>query len=148
MRLDQTVFALRAGVVCVRENRVLVISGDWFDFRYLPGGAVTVGEDSATCAAREFEEETGVKAGSLRLLAVMENFFELNGEQWHEVGFYYRMDAPSQLPDEPFCQRDDMRVMMDWVPIQEMNQLQVMPPGLQEALLTPQPSVQHLVQRR
>ncbi|MFK7603639.1 NUDIX hydrolase [Deinococcus sp. SM5_A1] len=137
MRLDQTVFALRAGVVCVRDDQALVISGDWFDFRYLPGGNVAVGEDTAASAAREFEEEAGVKAGPLRLLAVMEHFFELNGESWHQVGFYYRMDAPSQVPDGPFRQRDDARVVMDWVPIQQMNQLRVMPPGLQEALLTP-----------
>lgn len=148
LRLEGMIFALRAGVVCVREDRVLVISGDWFDFRYLPGGAVAVGEDTEGCAAREFEEETGVKAGPLRLLCVMENYFELNGEKWHEVGFYYHMTAPSDLPSGPFQQRDDARVVMNWVAIQDMNKLRVMPPGLQDALLSPARGVKHVVQRQ
>jgi len=63
------------GVVLLRGEEVLLIrrgrpprQGEWS----LPGGGQRLGETAEACARRELEEEAGVQAGPLRLLAVVD----------------------------------------------------------------------------
>lgn len=112
--VDDVAFAVRAVLVCQRHGKLLVEAGD-YPFRNLPGGAVNIGEALEAGAVREWREETGVNAGPLRLLALVENFFELKGCRWHELGFYYGLDAPDALPDTQICNADHAVNHLDWV---------------------------------
>ncbi len=53
-------------VVLIRQFRF----GVWRNTLEIPGGMLDPGEDAATAAARELEEETGYAPGELRLLGV------------------------------------------------------------------------------
>lgn len=68
MKADQAVTRVGVGVLVIRDGRVLLGerrgshgSGTWA----LPGGHLEHGESAEICAARELEEETGLKAGRL-----------------------------------------------------------------------------------
>lgn len=63
------------GAVVLRGEEVLLIrrgrpprQGEWS----LPGGGQRLGETAEACARRELLEETGIEAGALRLLAVVD----------------------------------------------------------------------------
>ncbi len=53
------------------------------------GGGIELGETSEQTIVREIREELGAKVRDLKLLGVLENLFELEGRQQHEVIFVY-----------------------------------------------------------
>ncbi|MFC3835003.1 MULTISPECIES: NUDIX domain-containing protein [Deinococcus] len=140
-------FSVRVAIVCVRGDRVLTNSADGLPFHFLPGGALGAGEDTATAAAREWSEETGVPPGPLRLVGVVENFFGPPDKRQHELGFYYRMDAPDTLPDTPFAVKDNGDVTCQWVPVAEWAQTPVYPLAAASLLDVPAGECKHIVSR-
>lgn len=85
----------RVGVGCivVRAGRVLLVrgrSGLWST----PGGHLDFGETPAECAARETEEETGVRVTDLELVAITNDVFEDRGA--HYVTIWMRGEALSE----------------------------------------------------
>lgn len=149
--IGDTIFALRAGILCVKDGKLLAIFGESFDFGYVPGGAVAIGEDAAQTAAREWQEATGLTAGPLRLVGVVENFFQLNGKRWHEVGLYFQMDIDtaliqdrSRLQDEP----DEFpNQFMEWVPLADFDRRHIYPALLKDLLDVPVGEIRHIVNR-
>lgn len=112
--VDDVAFAIRAVLICQRNGKLLV-EGGAYPFRNLPGGAVETGEALNAAAQREWLEETGLRASAVHLAGFVENFFELKGRRWHELGFYYHIDAPAELPDERFTVLDNAKNFLDWI---------------------------------
>ncbi|MFD1730480.1 NUDIX domain-containing protein [Deinococcus malanensis] len=119
----------------------------WGQFLVPARGAAGSNEDTAAAAAREWTEETGVSAGPLRLVGVVENFFGPNEAREHEVGFYYRMDAPPQLPEASFALTDNPRVRAEWLPLDKIHIRPVYPRAACALLALPPGEVRHLVHR-
>lgn len=144
--IDGTMFALRAGIICVQDGQLLVIRGNGFGFKYLPGGAVNVGGATADAAAREWKEETGLEAGPLRLVGVIENFFELDGKPWHEIGFYYEMVwlGPALTATHLADQADQS---FEWISFGQLPEERVYPEAIRELLNVPAGEIRHLVER-
>jgi ADP-ribose pyrophosphatase YjhB (NUDIX family) len=68
------------------------------------GGGVEQGETSAQAIVREIREELGQAITELRLLGVLENIFQYQGQPGHEVVFVY--DA--RFVDESRYDRDEL----------------------------------------
>src|SRR5215203_431329 len=71
--------------VCVHEDHVLLHREAKDDFWVLPGGRPRSYEVSRDTLVREMAEEISTRVEVLRLLWVVENFFEYVGEQWREI---------------------------------------------------------------
>ncbi|MGK7866600.1 NUDIX hydrolase [Falsiroseomonas sp. E2-1-a20] len=78
------------GAVVLRGEEVLLIRrgrpprlGEWS----LPGGGQRLGETAEACARRELQEEAGIEAGPLRLLAVVDAITP--GEEGRGPRFHY-----------------------------------------------------------
>jgi 8-oxo-dGTP diphosphatase len=86
----------RVGVGCIvrRDAEVLLLrrhgshgSETWAS----PGGELDFGEDPAVCAARETEEETGLRVSGLRFIGVTNDVFEVDAK--HYVSLWYETDT-------------------------------------------------------
>lgn len=77
-----------------RDNDLLVFRGEDPDsaapvyFRPL-GGGIDFGETAEEALRREFVEELGASLGSVQLLGVLEDRFELAGVPGHEIVFVF-----------------------------------------------------------
>lgn len=106
--VDGVRFNFRAAAVIVDDGYALLHRASFENFWSLPGGRVEVGEPSSATVARELAEELGpaCEARVERLLWIIENFFEYEGERFHELGMYYLVTlgaaCPYQAKDRPF----------------------------------------------
>ena len=116
-------FNLRAAVVVMREEHVLVGHTTSEAIWYLPGGRVEWGESTRDTAERELFEELGVAGEIGDLVTVMENFFSYEGKRFHELAYYYRATLPESFPfqrDGEVCHRGqdgDAELEFRWLPV-------------------------------
>lgn len=83
---------IRAGVVIIHNNKILVHRDVNSDHYALIGGRVEIGEDSASTVKREIEEEIGKKIEITGYAATVENFFEMKGSKYHEILFIHKAE--------------------------------------------------------
>lgn len=148
--LGNVKFSVRAVILCTRADTLLMNCGHGehgSGFHFLPGGAVRADEDSAQAAAREWHEETGLTAGELRLVGIVESFFGPPGRREHEIGFYYHLPAPPDLPDGTFTVHDNPDVQCQWVPFDRIEATPVYPLIVRDLLRVPPGEVRHLLNR-
>jgi len=115
-------FNYRVAAVIIADGHVLVSREDDDDYVMLPGGRVEMGEVSALALTREIEEELGMSGTVGPLLATSESFYRREGEDFHEIGLFYRASLPEHaVPDgkAPWLVREDEGHVLSnfWVPL-------------------------------
>jgi ADP-ribose pyrophosphatase YjhB (NUDIX family) len=138
-------FNFRVAGVAYAHGRVLLQKVLELSFWFLPGGRVEILESAQDALRREIREELGVEARVGRLLWVAENFFEMAGRQYHELGLYFEIELPSSLyrTDEFAAFEPDVELRMRWFPLDALPA--VRPAFLRQALRQPPASTVHVV---
>ena len=95
---------VRAVAIIVNNGCILFQKRETDPVWALPGGKVAIMEKGCETINRELEEEIGEQVEVLSLLDVKENFFEFNGEKFHEYMFMYltNLKSDSKLKDNKF----------------------------------------------
>lgn len=143
-------FSVRVGILCVRNAQtpdacLLANTEEDLGFWYLPGGTLSTGETTESCAAREWAEETGTPPGGMQLVGIVENHFGPPENRAHEIGFFYRMEAPAELPTEAFPVLDNPAVRCEWIPLNELESRPMYPLVIDELLRVPAGELRHRV---
>ena len=96
-------FNFRVAAIIFDDDRshILIHKKIYNDFWMLPGGKVQFGEDTLHGIKREIDEEIGLK-GDYKLAYVCENFFKLQGINYHEICMFYYMIACKKISMEQF----------------------------------------------
>jgi 8-oxo-dGTP pyrophosphatase MutT (NUDIX family) len=132
-------FNYRVAAIIIADGHVLVCREDDDGYTMLPGGRVELGEPSALSLERELAEEIALPAAVGRICATSESFYRREGEDFHELGFFYEAQLPGQGPNgnSPWLVRQDEGhdLYFFWVPVvgealEEMNLLPRWLPGL------------------
>ncbi|WP_052951896.1 NUDIX hydrolase [Devosia soli] len=102
-------FNYRVAAVIVVDGHVLICREDDDDYAMLPGGRVELGEDSRLSLTREIAEEIALPAEIGAMLATSESFYRREGEDFHELGFFYAVTLPGEGPNgaSPWLERRD-----------------------------------------
>lgn len=137
-------FGVRVAAVVAREGRLLLVrhqKPDRAPYWVLPGGRLEPGETIPACAAREVDEETGLRAAFSGVLYVGE--FLREGR--HTVDVTVRMipddAAEASLGTDPEVAPDAEPTLRElrWVGVEELRGIELLPTTLKERLLRDAP---------
>ena len=145
-------FNYRVAGVLIHENRLLVMTDERSPYYYLPGGRVSMNEESTMAIKREIKEELDVEVEATQLLLIVENFFveQQSQEQFHEIGMYYLL----QLTEEDILKRGQEFIMNEggykklsflWIPLEKIKHLNIYPLFLKERIMNLPQVPEHLV---
>lgn len=146
-------FNYRVAGVLIHENRLLVMTDERSPYYYLPGGRVSMNEESTMAIKREIKEELDVEVEATQLLWIVENFFveQQSQEQFHEIGIYYLL----QLTEEDILKRGQEFIMNEggykklsflWLPLEKIKHLNIYPLFLKERIMNLPQVPEHLVE--
>ncbi|MFX0031393.1 MAG: NUDIX hydrolase [Candidatus Hermodarchaeota archaeon] len=157
-------FAFRIAGVAILDRKVLLHKSVLDDFWALPGGRCEFLENSRDTLIREMKEEMGVEINIIRPLYFVENFFEYENRDCHEVSIIYLMDFPpkskkiiekdifygneSQLgfeKDEIYGKK--LKIIFRWFSINELENLEVYPSFLRTSLQNIKPYPEHIIHK-
>ena len=146
-------FNYRVVGVAIHDGSVLLHRADHESFWTLPGGRAEHGEAGEQTLKREMQEELETDVDVVRLLWFVENFFDYDGRQYHEIALYFLIRFPdNSLPrTSTTFDRTDAGVLLrfKWHPVQTelLMRLPLLPAFLPAALIDLPRSVIHIVQR-
>ena len=92
-------FEVIARAIITVDQKVLLQRNVKSDEFALPGGHIEMGETVKESLVRELKEETGLDISVGKLVYVNENFFEQEGQEFHEIGFYFLADVVGEIPE-------------------------------------------------
>jgi ADP-ribose pyrophosphatase YjhB (NUDIX family) len=152
-------FCYRVAAVIVDNGRVLLQAvEEWPDasstpFYCLPGGRVEHGETAEECIAREMREELEEDVRVERLLWFVENFFQHEGMDWHEIGLYFLVslnESSKYLDEGPHWGVEpeiDVKFRLEWHDVDKLEGVRLLPSFLRERLRSLPELTEHIVQR-
>lgn len=121
------------------------------DYWILPGGRVEFLEDTRTTLNRELLEETGQKMKVTNLLWILENFFRLNGIEYHELAFIYAVSPiHSAIRDNAWTRRTrdgDVWIELRWFDLDDLERTTFQPQFLKPLMADPPQTPQHVIVR-
>lgn len=137
--VEDTRFNYRVAGIAIHNGRVLLNRFERHDHWFLPGGRVEMGETSREALQREMQEELAEKVQVGRLLWIAESFFPGFEKTYHELALYYVMDfspeaAVPRATEPLFATEGDGRVLFQWWPLTQLEQVTLYPSFLVEGL--------------
>ncbi|MGK5543221.1 NUDIX domain-containing protein [Streptomyces sp. URMC 127] len=134
-----------ASGLVVRDGHVLLVRGTWPDpdseSYWLPGGGQEPGETLAACAEREVLEETGVRVTAVQMLLLRERIAGNHPQSGiRPRPGHHRVEAVfwCEILHEPGTlggtNHDDAQTGVEWVPLDKVADLPMIPPFLQRLL--------------
>jgi 8-oxo-dGTP pyrophosphatase MutT (NUDIX family) len=150
-KTDTAVFNLRVAGIYIENGHVLIhkMLGDttWS----LPGGRVEIAEETKNSLKREFLEELGIEIEVTTLVFTVENFFNYNGKDIHEIGFYYFVNSNDEKylnMSGTFYGVEGERLIYKWVPINHLDEIELYPIFLRRELKDLPESTKHIIVRQ
>jgi ADP-ribose pyrophosphatase YjhB (NUDIX family) len=155
IRFDQGTrrFNYRVAGVAIHDGSVLLHRAEPDVYWTLPGGRAEHGETAEQTITREMREELETEAHVIRLLWLVEKFFDRDGLSYHEIALYFLIRFPeSSLPlASRAFERVDAGTLFkfEWHPVQcaALRRLPLLPAFLPQGLTELPASVVHIVER-
>ena len=137
--VDNYKLNVRAGVVIIHNNKVLVHRNFDNNHYALLGGRVAIGESSEETIKREVCEELGKDIEITGYVCTVENFFEAKGYKFHEILFVYRAE---------FVNEEDKKIQetlqnvegksylqYEWLDLDKLSEYPLRPNVIKEVLI-------------
>ena len=145
-------FNFRVVGIALHNDHVLLHRTPQESFLTFPGGRAELGETTEQTLGREMREELAAEVEIIRLLWVVENFFDYDARRYHELAFYFLMRLPDNSPylnqSTPHAgQEAEPELIFQWFHNDAVTLagLPLLPSFLQAALQELPDSTQHLV---
>ncbi len=98
-------------LIAVKNNKILVIAGHDYkkneDFYRLIGGGIEFGETGIEALKREVKEEINAEINNIKYLGLVENIFNYEGENMHEIVLAYKAD----FVDKGIYKKNEIKIL-------------------------------------
>jgi 8-oxo-dGTP pyrophosphatase MutT (NUDIX family) len=141
-------FNYRIAAIIEHNGRYLLSTVSGLGFWFLSGGRVKAGESSLDAMGRELREELGIDIPVMQLVWTVENFFTLDGEDFHEVSFYFKVSLPQNtglVGEESFVR--DPGLAFRWFDLEAIQAIDLRPRFLKSKLSLANQGFRHIVFR-
>ena len=129
---------IRAAVVIIHNNKILVHRNTKSDHYALLGGRVEIGEASEETVKREVLEETGKEIEITGYVSTIENFFEMKGSKYHEILFAYKaefVDEQDRHIEETIKNVEGKEYLQyEWLDLDKIDEYLLQPKVVKEIL--------------
>jgi ADP-ribose pyrophosphatase YjhB (NUDIX family) len=147
-------FNFRVAGIVIDNNHVLLHRAAGEAFWTCPGGRAEIGETTSQTVIREIKEELNEDVEVIRLLWVVENFFEYAQRDYHEIAFYFLVQLPERSPyltkEKSFSSVEENTALeFRWFPIDfnVLTGLPLLPAFLQQSLRNLPNTVEQVIER-
>lgn len=153
-KTDDWVFSYRVAGICVQNGKVLLQKPTNDNAHAFPGGHVEFGETNAETLIREFKEEIGADIQFGELKWVAEAFFPWggSGKPCHQICLYYMVEILNpEIPKDGMIMATEhiegrnFALEYHWVPLENVEKLEVYPTQTPALLQKLHEGVQHFV---
>lgn len=135
LRTETGVLNCRTAALIMKEGYILLHKNLKDDYWVLPGGRIKLHENSAAALEREIFEELHIQGKSEKLVLLSENFFEYDGQRFHEYGFYYEFQCDELIVcEEGFKGYEDEHLIYQWHKIECIGEVNLYPEALRGCL--------------
>jgi ADP-ribose pyrophosphatase YjhB (NUDIX family)/DNA-binding XRE family transcriptional regulator len=124
-------FSYRVGGFLIKDNKILLTKRN--NKYTIPGGHIRVNETSEEALIREFKEETNIDVEISNFVATLENFFNLKGNDHHEIVIYYKLNILNE--ENIKFTPDQEKTTFEWVKLEELNNIKLLPKGVNKLIL-------------
>ena len=129
---------IRASVVIIHNNKVLLHKNVNSDHYALLGGRVEIGEDSETTVKREVLEEIGKQIEITEYISTIENFFIMNDKKYHEILFVHKAefvnDKDKEIEDTIKNIEGKDYLQYEWINIDEIEKYNLVPYAVKKVI--------------
>ncbi len=138
IEVQDYILNVRAAVVIIHNDKILVHKNINSDHYALVGGRVELGEDSESTVKREIKEEIGKEIEIIDYISTIENFFKMNGKKYHEISFVYLAefkDEKDKLIQDTIKNIEGKDYLQyEWIQRDKIDQIPLRPVKIQEVL--------------
>ena len=135
---------LRVGAVVARVDEILLCRMRDQAWWFLPGGRIKTNESSLAALNRELSEEIGDGFRVIRPAVCAENFFCLDGQDFHEICFFYEVEW---IGGRILQQQPSNREVFDWVSRPNVSGVDLKPDFIKEYIANPRSSFELVIHR-
>lgn len=138
INLENYKLNIRAAGIIIHDNKILVHKNMNEGHYALIGGRVELGEDSETTLKRELMEEIGKPVEIIGNIGTIENFFEINNLNYHEILFIHQAELQNEEDKKLTETMENIEgkdyLKYEWLDIDKLEQYRLLPEAVKEIL--------------
>ena len=136
VELEEYILNIRAAVVIIHNDKILVHRNINSNHYALVGGRVELGEDSIETV--KIKEEMGKEIEIIGYISTVENFFTMNGKKYHEIEFIhlaeFREEKDKLIQNTIKNIEGKDYLQYEWIERNQIDQVPLMPVKIQSVL--------------
>lgn len=144
------VFNCRVNGICIKNNKIFLSKLKDDAYWTFVGGKVEFSEATDTAILREYKEEVGANLQVDKMIALIENFFDLKGQSWHQYIFFYLLrDDNNELEffDGEKQVLDNNEAIYKWVDLSDLDNIPIKPDCSREILQKLPKNIKHYINK-